>query len=58
MIFLIIIACLILINFLLLRFSCDCVNSQPKVSKKKLKINTPEIWSQQKSDSNPIFADK
>lgn len=58
MIIILIIACLVLINFLLLRFSCDCGDSQPKPSRKKIKINTPEIWSQQKSDSDPVFADK
>lgn len=61
MFFIIAIASLILINFLLLKFSCDCGDSQPKTSrnkKKKLKINTPKIWSQQESSSNTILADK
>jgi len=60
MIYIIAIACLILINFLLLKFSCDCGDSIPKGNKKKFKVNTPKIWaeSQQKSNSNPVFADK
>ncbi|MBZ9651185.1 hypothetical protein [Psychroflexus montanilacus] len=60
MIIIIAIASLILINFLLLKFSCDCGDKQPKVSKKKFKVNTPKIWSQsqQETNSNPVLADK
>lgn len=58
MIFIIIIAVLILINLLLLRFSCDSGNPQTKKSKGKLKVNTPKIWSHQKADSESVFADK
>ncbi|SDH01147.1 hypothetical protein SAMN04488027_11521 [Psychroflexus sediminis] len=53
-----IIAVLVLINLLLLKFSCDSGDSTTRISRKKLKVNTPKIWSQQESNSDPIFADK
>lgn len=53
-----IVACLIIINFLLLRYSCDCGDSQKKSTKKKIKINTQKIWSQSEKKSDPVFADK
>lgn len=60
MIFLIIVASLVLINFLLLKFSCDCGNSQTKISnkKKRLKENASKIWSREESVSNQVFAGK
>ncbi|AFU67517.1 hypothetical protein P700755_000494 [Psychroflexus torquis ATCC 700755] len=63
MIYLIILLSLLLINFLLLKFSCDCPdfvskNLKKKVSNKKIKINTPKVWSEEKSSSNPVLADK
>ncbi|WP_205521169.1 hypothetical protein [Psychroflexus aurantiacus] len=58
MIFITIIAVLILINLLLLRFSCDSGSSQKTGSKEKPRVNTPKIWSRQKADSESIFADK
>lgn len=60
MIYIIAIASLIVINFLLLRFSCDCGDAKSKLTKKKLKINTPKIWlqSHQESSSDRVFADK
>jgi|AntRauTorckE6833_2_1112554.scaffolds.fasta_scaffold28726_3 hypothetical protein len=58
MIYVIAIAWLIIINFLLLRYSCDCGDSQKKSTKKKIKINTQKIWSQSQKKSDPVFADK
>lgn len=58
MIFIVLLAFLIIINFLLLKFSCDCGDAQPKSSKKRFKVNTPKIWSTEKSESKPVFADK
>lgn len=58
MIILIIIFCLVALNFLLLRTSCDCPDSKPKKNKKKIKVNTPKIFTQNKTKSNPVFADK
>jgi hypothetical protein len=58
MLLIIIIASLILLNFILLKFSCDCGDSLPKTSKKKFKINTPKVWSKQKTEVDPVFADK
>ncbi|PKG41112.1 hypothetical protein CXF67_17020 [Psychroflexus sp. MES1-P1E] len=63
MIYLIILLSLLLINFLLLKFSCDCPdfvskNLKNKVLKKKIKINTPKVWSEEKASSNPVLADK
>jgi hypothetical protein len=58
MIYLIILISLLLINFVLLTFSCDCPDFVSKKSKKKIKINTPKIWSEEKVSSNPVLADK
>ena len=59
MIFVQIIAILVVINFLLLIFSCDSGDKQlkPTKSRKKIEINTPNVWTE-KSSSNPVFADK
>jgi hypothetical protein len=46
------------LNFLLLRTSCDCPDSKSKKNKKKIKVNTPKIFTQNKTESNPVFADK
>jgi hypothetical protein len=54
----IIIASLILLNFLLLKFSCDCADSQLNSKKTKLKVRKPKAWIENSSQSNPVFADK
>lgn len=63
MIYLIILISLLATNFLLLKFSCDCPdfvskNQKGKASNKKIKINTPKVWSQEKASSDPVLADK
>ena len=51
---------LILVNILLLTFSCDCPDSKPKVkkAKKKPEVNSIESWSNRHSDSEHSYADK
>lgn len=58
MIILTVLFCFVVLNFLLLKTSCDCPDSKPKKSKKKIKVNTPKIFTQNETESNPLFADK
>ena len=58
MIILIIISLLVSLNFILLKLSCDSSDSNSKKNNKKVKVNTPKFFTEKKTESNPLFADK